>query len=514
MPLGEASALGRLGQLAGIVLLLVGLGLGAWGAPYYMLDWGSAAAIAGAVFAVGGLLSLLLGSALLRLDALRRSLEGFGEARGREPAFSAAAPVVFPTRPTTREFPASEPSSEMEPRGSGFAATGAAVGAAAGGLALSGRAILGAVAQADDPGKPLTASRDDAEQPLPVIVEPADGASADSSTELLARLDRELASARWPEGDAVSVDRETDPSHDAAADHGERMVGPGDEPSLEAAEDQALERPSTELQLAQAQAVAGPMDGVRDDALEAAAGEEAEPLLTSADRASLDELLARLDQPAPPSTSAFDPDEAALPGDPIRDALYARIEAATQDLGAVRDVEAASGPIPGVESSEPLDADWRENSDESEGGAIDPFVADADVHAVRLDHDDAGAAQAGAALAERPDFDGPASDWGGDESASAWEESEPLPEPAPVLTAPEGGDEAQADNAPQEAVEPQTAPMVSDEGVVAAYTVGDSAYAMLADGRIRVTTPEGLHLFQSMEELKAFMAARRAGQSA
>lgn len=55
--------------------------------------------------------------------------------------------------------------------------------------------------------------------------------------------------------------------------------------------------------------------------------------------------------------------------------------------------------------------------------------------------------------------------------------------------------------------------MASDEGVVAAYTVGDSAYAMLSDGRIRVTTPEGQHLFQSMEDLRAFMAARRAGQS-
>jgi hypothetical protein len=51
--------------------------------------------------------------------------------------------------------------------------------------------------------------------------------------------------------------------------------------------------------------------------------------------------------------------------------------------------------------------------------------------------------------------------------------------------------------------------MASDEGVVAAYTVGDSAYAMLADGRIRVTTPEGQHLFDSMDELKLFMARRR-----
>jgi hypothetical protein len=54
------------------------------------------------------------------------------------------------------------------------------------------------------------------------------------------------------------------------------------------------------------------------------------------------------------------------------------------------------------------------------------------------------------------------------------------------------------------------APTASDDGVVAAYNVGDSAYAMLADGRIRVTTPEGQYLFQSMEELKAFMAARRS----
>ena len=73
-------------------------------------------------------------------------------------------------------------------------------------------------------------------------------------------------------------------------------------------------------------------------------------------------------------------------------------------------------------------------------------------------------------------------------------------------------DEDDAPRTPPAALQPE--PLASDEGVVAAYTVGDSAYAMLVDGRIKVTTPEGSHMFHSMDELKAFMVARRAEASA
>lgn len=53
-------------------------------------------------------------------------------------------------------------------------------------------------------------------------------------------------------------------------------------------------------------------------------------------------------------------------------------------------------------------------------------------------------------------------------------------------------------------------PSASDEGVIAAYSVGDSAFTMYADGRILARTPEGEFTFASMDELKAFMAERRS----
>ncbi len=58
-----------------------------------------------------------------------------------------------------------------------------------------------------------------------------------------------------------------------------------------------------------------------------------------------------------------------------------------------------------------------------------------------------------------------------------------------------------------EAVKPR--PAASEEGIVAAYTVGDSSFAMYADGRIRATMPDGEKEFASMEELRAFMTERR-----
>jgi hypothetical protein len=502
MPHWEASALGRLGQLAGIVLLLVGLGLGAWGAPYYMLDWGSAVAISGAVFAVGGLLSLLLGSALLRLDGLRRSIESLGEARGREPALDGAAPFVFPSRPTPREVPHPEPTPDPEPRGPSLA--GVAIGAAAGGLALSGRAILGSVAQPDEPGRPLTASREDSGALLNATDPAFEGANADSSMDLLARLDREFASAPWPDMEAERSDAAPEPSHEAAAEHGE-AADADDGPGLKAGADEAPERPSTDFQ--PLRPASGHSEADWEDVSEAQVEGEVETLLTSTDRASLDDLLARLDQAAPLPQSVVEREEPGLPPPSIRDALYARIDAATHDLGAVRETVPVAAVSDRVERDAAADADWRRIEDDGPADSGEPPEAERPYRV------------------GRPDLDGPASDQNFDEAIApevgeASPEREPAPIPSVSEIAEDETEEAAAGPAElpsdefDEPPAPPAQPTASDEGVVAAYTVGDSAYAMLADGRIRVTTPEGMHLFQSMEELKAFMAARRAGQSA
>lgn len=59
------------------------------------------------------------------------------------------------------------------------------------------------------------------------------------------------------------------------------------------------------------------------------------------------------------------------------------------------------------------------------------------------------------------------------------------------------------------AEEKPAAPAASQEGVVAAYSVGGNSFTMYADGRIRAQMADGEHEFASMEELKAYMAERR-----
>lgn len=79
-------------------------------------------------------------------------------------------------------------------------------------------------------------------------------------------------------------------------------------------------------------------------------------------------------------------------------------------------------------------------------------------------------------------------------------------EPAETVKTPD------ATAAPAAAAEaPASAPPVSEEGVVAAYTVGDTSYTMFANGRIRADTPDGELNFDSMDELKEHMARRRLG---
>lgn len=75
-----------------------------------------------------------------------------------------------------------------------------------------------------------------------------------------------------------------------------------------------------------------------------------------------------------------------------------------------------------------------------------------------------------------------------------------LPEPANARNEPESV-EASAPS--------RSEPAASQEGVIAAYTVGQTSFTMFADGRIRAEMPDSVKEFTSMEELKAFMAQRR-----
>ncbi len=64
-----------------------------------------------------------------------------------------------------------------------------------------------------------------------------------------------------------------------------------------------------------------------------------------------------------------------------------------------------------------------------------------------------------------------------------------------------------------EAPEPEapqiTREVVSDEGVMRAYQVGDTAFTVYGDGTIRAETRDGQYTFQSMEEVRAFLAQEK-----
>lgn len=82
--------------------------------------------------------------------------------------------------------------------------------------------------------------------------------------------------------------------------------------------------------------------------------------------------------------------------------------------------------------------------------------------------------------------------------AEAFESQRDMPEtesPEPELPEPE---------APQ-----ITREVVSDEGVMRAYQVGDTAFTVYGDGTIRAETRDGQYTFQSMEEVRAFLAQEK-----
>lgn len=92
------------------------------------------------------------------------------------------------------------------------------------------------------------------------------------------------------------------------------------------------------------------------------------------------------------------------------------------------------------------------------------------------------------------------------------EEAAPPPEPP-------GKDRARGPQAPKAAADPsaggeaqprQAAPKEAprrEPAVVGTYASGGNTYVMYSDGSIRAETPSGLYRFDSLDELKAFIAA-------
>ncbi len=81
-------------------------------------------------------------------------------------------------------------------------------------------------------------------------------------------------------------------------------------------------------------------------------------------------------------------------------------------------------------------------------------------------------------------------------------EPEPEPEPEPAVIQ---NDQAPEDEAAFDEARPAT--------VVGTYNSGDNRYVMFSDGSIEAQTPSGVFRFQSLEELKEFIAAGGEGSA-
>ncbi len=84
----------RFGYAVGVLMLAGGLGLGLWGAPYHMLDWGGALMMSGAILGSAGAVALLLAAILAQL---------------RRMAFAAPAAAAEPAPPMRVEPTVEEP---------------------------------------------------------------------------------------------------------------------------------------------------------------------------------------------------------------------------------------------------------------------------------------------------------------------------------------------------------------------------------------------------------------------
>jgi hypothetical protein len=84
--------------------------------------------------------------------------------------------------------------------------------------------------------------------------------------------------------------------------------------------------------------------------------------------------------------------------------------------------------------------------------------------------------------------------------------------PAAIVAEATSKDEAQATAAEiaSEIPSEPSAPATSDEGVIGAYQVGDAHFTIYADGSIQARTPDGDYRFDSMDELKTYLASEKS----
>ena len=85
-------------------------------------------------------------------------------------------------------------------------------------------------------------------------------------------------------------------------------------------------------------------------------------------------------------------------------------------------------------------------------------------------------------------------------------EPEPVREPEPVL--PEEEPVAPEEKAPEE---PAAEAPHAGATIIGTYNSGDNTYVMFSDGSIEAQTPEGVFRFQSLDELKTFIASGGEG---
>ncbi len=465
--------MGRLGQIAGLVLLIGGCGLAAWGAPYYMLDWGSVLVIAGCVLASTGLISLLLGTALVRLDALRRDM-AFMRAASATEHLDTREPPPLQTGPEGRDPGLEQMAVSAAPLSGMPSLPGLAGIAAAGGLAVAAKSILGSVV--DERAEPAgTADEAGTEDPMASFA--GETASvADDIYQPMAEADRlGLDDLLERVSDGMSQPRPEEDVHDNVPD----AEGKGGHSTDATPESPAIRGDDLFARI--------------DEATRSLKDQSAWPPPSAAEGAAImDEALDLADQ--------------TLRGDDI----FADLRA---DLST--DLRADLGMLPsGAETVEDADLTrplLRPASDAAHVGDNEGQVE----AALTLEEDaELSGGPSGALTNEFADGSVDQGSQHGDVSGLADEAGTTDVETDEEAESQAGIDRNETDEpeatAEVSAAAAAPAPIPSDEGIVAAYTVGDSAFAMLADGRIRVTTPDEQHLFDSMDELKVFMAQRRS----
>lgn len=92
----------------------------------------------------------------------------------------------------------------------------------------------------------------------------------------------------------------------------------------------------------------------------------------------------------------------------------------------------------------------------------------------------------------------------------------PVTEPAPVVEPepePERVEEAAAAGEPEPGPEEPAPAEPRSATIIGTYNSGDNTYVMFSDGSIEAQTPSGVFHFQSLDELKAFIASGGEGQA-